>query len=59
MDVYLKALLAVDNEANTLQEAASNLQHKFEELISDDKEMYEEACKGRIFFSKYPSNFDK
>ncbi|XP_061393731.1 probable ATP-dependent RNA helicase CG8611, partial [Musca vetustissima] len=45
MDVYLKALNDADDEANTVQEAASNLQHKFQELIADDKEMHEKACK--------------
>lgn len=46
MDVYLKALNEADDEANTVQEAASNLQHKFQELIADDKEMHDKACKG-------------
>lgn len=48
MDVYLKALNEADDEANTVQEAASNLQHKFQELIADDKEMHDKACKGEL-----------
>ena len=52
MEDYLKALIESDNEAHSLQEAASNLQHKFEELIADDKEMHEKACKGKWNLNK-------
>ncbi|XP_013113319.2 probable ATP-dependent RNA helicase CG8611 isoform X2 [Stomoxys calcitrans] len=54
MDVYLKALNDADGEANTVQEAASNLQHKFQELLVDDKEMHEKACK-----DLFGTHFDK
>lgn len=47
MDDYLNALNEADNEARTVQEAASNLQHKFQELIVDDKEMHDKSCKGK------------
>lgn len=49
MEDYLKALNEADDKAHSLQEAASNLHHKFEELISDDREMHEKACKGKCF----------
>lgn len=48
MDVYLQALNEADNEANNIQQAASNLQHKFQETIVDDKELHEKACKGKL-----------
>lgn len=48
MDNYLKTLNDNDDDANTMQEAASNLQHKCQELIADDKEMHSKACKGRL-----------
>lgn len=51
MDIYLKTINENDDEANTVQEAASNLQHKFQELIADDKEMHNKACKGKFIFS--------
>lgn len=47
MDTYLKGLNEADRMANTVQEAASNLQHHFEELLTEDREMHEKACKGR------------
>lgn len=50
MEDYLKALNEADAKAHSLQEAASNLQHKFEELLADDKEMHEKACKGKCCF---------
>lgn len=54
MDVYLNALVEADSEAKNIQEAASNLQHKFQELIADDKEMHNKACKGmKIFQIKF------
>ncbi|KAI9590059.1 hypothetical protein GQX74_008227 [Glossina fuscipes] len=46
MDTYLKVLNEADRMANTVQEAASNLQHHFEELLTEDREMHEKACKG-------------
>uniref|UniRef100_A0A1A9VBZ0 ATP-dependent RNA helicase n=1 Tax=Glossina austeni TaxID=7395 RepID=A0A1A9VBZ0_GLOAU len=46
MDTYLKGLNEADRMANTVQEAASNLQHHFEELLTEDREMHEKACKG-------------
>uniref|UniRef100_A0A1B0A3G5 ATP-dependent RNA helicase n=1 Tax=Glossina pallidipes TaxID=7398 RepID=A0A1B0A3G5_GLOPL len=47
MDTYLKGLNEADRMANTVQEAASNLQHHFEELLTEDREMHEKACKVR------------
>lgn len=47
MDKYLEAIKTFDTVANTIQEAASNLQHQFEELIADDKEMHDKACRGK------------
>lgn len=43
----LDALLTPTGEANNTQEAASNLQYKYENLIEEDKEMHDKACKGR------------
>lgn len=51
MDNYLKTLNDNDDEANTMQEAASNLQHKCQELIADDKEMHSKACKGIVGYN--------
>uniref|UniRef100_A0A1I8Q1B9 ATP-dependent RNA helicase n=1 Tax=Stomoxys calcitrans TaxID=35570 RepID=A0A1I8Q1B9_STOCA len=59
MDVYLKALNDADGEANTVQEAASNLQHKFQELLVDDKEMHEKACKAFVSWTKFYTTFPK
>ncbi|XP_037935790.1 probable ATP-dependent RNA helicase CG8611 [Teleopsis dalmanni] len=59
MDVYLQALKDADDVANTVQEAASNLQHKFELLIVDDKEMREKACKAFVSWMKFYSTFPK
>ncbi|XP_075155695.1 putative ATP-dependent RNA helicase CG8611 [Haematobia irritans] len=59
MDVYLKALNEADDEANTIQEAASNLQHKFQELVIDDKEMHEKACKAFVSWTKFYTTFPK
>lgn len=52
MDKYLDAIKKVDSVANTVQEAASNLQHQFEELIAEDKEMHDKACRGK-FIAKF------
>ncbi|XP_050318279.1 probable ATP-dependent RNA helicase CG8611 [Bactrocera neohumeralis] len=59
MDNYLKALTEHDDEANTMQEAASNLQHKCQELIADDKEMHSKACKAFVSWTKFYSAFPK
>ncbi|XP_046801386.1 probable ATP-dependent RNA helicase CG8611 [Lucilia cuprina] len=59
MEDYLKALDEVDNESHSLQEAASNLQHKFEELIADDKEMHGKACKAFVSWTKFYTTFPK
>uniref|UniRef100_A0A1A9W360 ATP-dependent RNA helicase n=1 Tax=Glossina brevipalpis TaxID=37001 RepID=A0A1A9W360_9MUSC len=45
MDIYLKALKEADHVANTVEEAASNLHHHFEELLTEDREMHDKACK--------------
>lgn len=44
----LEILRRTDGSAHSTQEAASNLQHKFECLIEEDKEMHEKASKGTI-----------
>ncbi|XP_067619015.1 probable ATP-dependent RNA helicase CG8611 [Eurosta solidaginis] len=59
MEDYLKILNEKDDEANTIQEAASNLQHKFQELIQDDKEMHGKACKAFVSWTKFYSTFPK
>nr|XP_014099692.2 probable ATP-dependent RNA helicase CG8611 [Bactrocera oleae] len=59
MDNYLKTLNEHDDEANTMQEAASNLQHKCQELIADDKEMHNKACKAFVSWTKFYSTFPK
>ncbi|XP_011184773.2 probable ATP-dependent RNA helicase CG8611 [Zeugodacus cucurbitae] len=59
MDNYLKTLNENDDEANTIQEAASNLQHKCQELIADDKEMHNKACKAFVSWTKFYSTFPK
>ncbi|XP_004530093.1 probable ATP-dependent RNA helicase CG8611 [Ceratitis capitata] len=59
MDIYLKTINENDDEANTVQEAASNLQHKFQELIADDKEMHNKACKAFVSWTKFYSTFPK
>lgn len=35
----------------TIEEMASELQRKFEVLVTDDKEIYEKACKGNVIFT--------
>ncbi|XP_054730297.1 probable ATP-dependent RNA helicase CG8611 [Anastrepha obliqua] len=59
MESYLKTLNEKDDEANTVQEAASNLQHKCQELIADDKEMHSKACKAFVSWTKFYSTFPK
>ncbi|XP_055842376.1 probable ATP-dependent RNA helicase CG8611 [Episyrphus balteatus] len=59
MDVYLNALVEADSEARNIQEAASNLQHKFQELLADDKEMHDKACKAFVSWMKFYSTFPK
>lgn len=49
--MYLKGIR--DNSdlvSGTLEEMASELQRKFEALVTDDKDIYEKACKGSYFF---------
>jgi len=48
MYAYLQTLLPKDDEARTVQEAASNLQHKFQTLLEDDRELHDKSCKGRF-----------
>lgn len=45
---YLQALLPRDPEARTVQEAASNLQHKFQSLLEEDRELHDKSCKGEF-----------
>lgn len=51
VDKYLEAIKNVDSVANTVQEAASHLQHRFEELIAEDKEMHDKACRGKFIIN--------
>lgn len=46
VEQYLKVLTEADSEAHTAEEAASNLQHKFELLLADDEEIHDKASKG-------------
>ncbi|XP_017491344.1 PREDICTED: probable ATP-dependent RNA helicase CG8611 isoform X3 [Rhagoletis zephyria] len=59
MEIYLKTLNEKDDDATTVQEAASNLQHKIQELIADDKELHKNACKAFVSWTKSYSTFPK
>lgn len=50
MQLSLDALLTPTGNARKPDEAATNLQHKFEGIVNDDKEMHGKACKGKSFF---------
>ncbi|EDV92410.1 probable ATP-dependent RNA helicase CG8611 [Drosophila grimshawi] len=56
---YLEALLPRDAEARTVQEAASNLQHKFQSLLEDDRELHDKSCKAFVSWMKFYSTFPK
>lgn len=48
---YLKGILNISFlSTGRVEEDASELQKRFERLISSDKEVYDKACKGRIYF---------
>lgn len=49
MQLSLDALLTPTGSARKPDEAATNLQHKFEEIVNEDKEMHGKACKGKRF----------
>ncbi|XP_068159282.1 probable ATP-dependent RNA helicase CG8611 [Drosophila tropicalis] len=59
MYAYLQALLPRDDEARTVQEAASNLQHKFQSLLEDDRELHDKSCKAFVSWMKFYSTFPK
>ncbi|XP_052849457.1 probable ATP-dependent RNA helicase CG8611 isoform X3 [Drosophila gunungcola] len=60
MYAYLQTLLPKDDEARTVQEAASNLQHKFQTLLEDDRELHDKSCKGSfVSWMKFYSTFPK
>ncbi|EDV35176.1 uncharacterized protein Dana_GF22616 [Drosophila ananassae] len=59
MYAYLQALLPKDEEAKTVQEAASNLQHKFQSLLEDDRELHDKSCKAFVSWMKFYSTFPK
>ncbi|KAH8274216.1 hypothetical protein KR018_008235 [Drosophila ironensis] len=59
MYAYLQALLPKDAEAKTVQEAASNLQHKFQSLLEDDRELHDKSCKAFVSWMKFYSTFPK
>ncbi|KAH8238554.1 hypothetical protein KR032_009701, partial [Drosophila birchii] len=59
MYAYLQTLLPKDDEARTVQEAASNLQHKFQSLLEDDKELHDKSCKAFVSWMKFYSTFPK
>ncbi|KAH8342205.1 hypothetical protein KR059_005717 [Drosophila kikkawai] len=59
MYAYLQTLLPKDEEARTVQEAASNLQHKFQSLLEDDKELHDKSCKAFVSWMKFYSTFPK
>ncbi|XP_017872405.1 PREDICTED: probable ATP-dependent RNA helicase CG8611 [Drosophila arizonae] len=56
---YLQALLPRDPEARTVQEAASNLQHKFQSLLEEDRELHDKSCKAFVSWMKFYSTFPK
>lgn len=54
---YLKGIH--DNSdlvTGTLEEMASELQRKFEVLVTDDKDIYEKACKGTYLSFIFQAN---
>ncbi|EDV46489.1 probable ATP-dependent RNA helicase CG8611 [Drosophila erecta] len=59
MYAYLQTLLPKDAEARTVQEAASNLQHKFQTLLEDDRELHDKSCKAFVSWMKFYSTFPK
>ncbi|KAH8336129.1 hypothetical protein KR074_003590 [Drosophila pseudoananassae] len=59
MYAYLQALMPKDDEAKTVQEAASNLQHKFQSLLEDDRELHDKSCKAFVSWMKFYSTFPK
>ncbi|XP_002023596.2 probable ATP-dependent RNA helicase CG8611 [Drosophila persimilis] len=59
MYAYLQTLLPLDDEARTVQEAASNLQHKFQTLLEDDRELHDKSCKAFVSWMKFYSTFPK
>ncbi|XP_064537012.1 probable ATP-dependent RNA helicase CG8611 [Drosophila montana] len=59
MYAYLQALLPRDAEARTVQEAASNLQHKFQSLLEEDRELHDKSCKAFVSWMKFYSTFPK
>ncbi|KAH8386864.1 hypothetical protein KR093_003117, partial [Drosophila rubida] len=56
---YLNALVPRDPEARNVQEAASNLQHKFQSLLEDDRELNDKSCKAFVSWMKFYSTFPK
>ncbi|XP_034119627.1 probable ATP-dependent RNA helicase CG8611 [Drosophila albomicans] len=56
---YLDALVPRDPEARNVQEAASNLQHKFQSLLEDDRELNDKSCKAFVSWMKFYSTFPK
>ncbi|XP_017056286.1 probable ATP-dependent RNA helicase CG8611 [Drosophila ficusphila] len=56
---YLQTLLPKDDEARTVQEAASNLQHKFQSLLEDDRELHDKSCKAFVSWTKFYTTFPK
>lgn len=53
MESYLNPIKQNDGEANTVQEACSNLQYTFEQLMDDDRELMNKGKKGECkHFSK-------
>ncbi|EDW65518.2 probable ATP-dependent RNA helicase CG8611 isoform X1 [Drosophila virilis] len=59
MYAYLQALMPRDAEARTVQEAASNLQHKFQSLLEEDRELHDKSCKAFVSWMKFYSTFPK
>ncbi|ALC49909.1 CG8611 [Drosophila busckii] len=56
---YLDALLKCDNEAHTVQEAASNLQHKFQSLVEGDRELRDHSKSAFASWLKFYQTFPK
>ncbi|KAL5276919.1 DDX31 family protein [Megaselia abdita] len=50
MESYLNPIKENDGEAHTVQEACSNLQYSFEQLMDDDRELMNKGKKGEVFY---------
>lgn len=49
---YLRPLIIDKRRPNAADEYVSDLQHKYEELVNEDQEIQDKACKGWYFLIK-------